>query len=389
MTPSARIQAAIVILDTIIEGVPAEKALTGWARKSRFAGSGDRAAIRDHVFQALRCRRSYASLGTGDTGRGLMIGALRAADMPTADFFNGQGYGPDPLSEAEAGQSQQPSGEGEEYDLPDWLIPMFINALGEDAKAVAQALRPRAAVMLRVNLRKSTRQEAIAALAEGGIEAEADDIAPTALTVTQGARRVAGSEAYQQGRVEVQDGSSQAAMETLEIAPGITVLDYCAGGGGKTLALAARAQAEWVAYDADADRMKDLPERAKRAGVEVCLLEDATAQAPYDLVLCDAPCSGSGAWRRSPDAKWRLTPERLNELTALQDQILREAAQLVGVGGKLIYATCSILSVENQDRIAQFLAATPGWRADLQRHWPVSDGGDGFFIAHLKRFEIK
>jgi len=385
MTPSARIQAAIVILDDITTGTPAQKALTGWARRARSAGSGDRAAIRDHVYQALRCRRSYACLGGDDTGRGLMIGALRAADMVLTDYFNGQGYGPDPLSEAEAGQGQQPSNEGERLDLPDWLIPLFADSLGADAQNAALTLRQRAAVMLRVNTAKSSLDTAIAALAESAIEAEAHVIAPTALVVTTGARRVAGSEAYKLGLVELQDGSSQAAMETLEIAPDSKVLDYCAGGGGKTLALAARAQARWLAYDADALRMKDLPARAARAGCTVSVLEDAAAEAPYDLVLCDAPCSGSGAWRRSPDAKWRLSPERLAELSAVQDQILSDAAQLVGTGGRLIYATCSILRPENQDRIAQFLAATPGWRADLQRHWPISGGGDGFFVAHLSR----
>lgn len=385
MTPSARIQAAIVILDDITTGTPAQKALTGWARRARYAGSGDRAAIRDHVYQALRCRRSYACLGGDDTGRGLMIGALRAADMVLTDYFNGQGYGPDPLSEAEAGQGQQPSNEGERLDLPDWLIPLFADSLGADAQNAALTLRQRAAVMLRVNTAKSSLDTAIAALAESAIEAEAHVIAPTALVVTTGARRVAGSEAYKLGLVELQDGSSQAAMETLEIAPDSKVLDYCAGGGGKTLALAARAQARWLAYDADALRMKDLPARAARAGCTVSVLEDAAAEAPYDLVLCDAPCSGSGAWRRSPDAKWRLSPERLAELSAVQDQILSDAAQLVGTGGRLIYATCSILRPENQDRIAQFLAATPGWRADLQRHWPISGGGDGFFVAHLSR----
>lgn len=385
MTPSARVQAAIVILDAIATGTPAEKALTGWARKSRFAGSGDRAAIRDHVFQALRCRRSYACLGGAETGRGLMIGALRAADMDLSEVFNGQGYGPEPLSEEEAGQNHPPFGEGEDYDLPDWLIPLFNKSLSDEAKVISQALRQRAPVMLRVNSRATTREKAIAALAEDGITVEAHDIAPTALIVTDGPRRVAGSQAYQQGWVEVQDGSSQAAMETLEIAPGIKVLDYCAGGGGKTLALAARAQAKWLAYDADPARMKDLPARAKRAGIAVEMIEDAPARAPYDLVLCDAPCSGSGAWRRAPDAKWRLTPERLAELTAMQDQILSDAAKLVGEKGKLIYATCSLLEVENQDRIARFLAATPGWQMDMQRNWPVFDGGDGFFIAHLSR----
>ena len=385
MTPSARIQAAIVILDTIIDDVPAEKALTGWARKSRFAGSGDRAMIRDHVFQALRCRRSYACLGGAETGRGLMIGALRAAGMDLSEVFNGQGYGPEPLSEQETGQNQHAAGEGEEYDLPDWLIPIFINALGDDTKVTAQALRQRAPVMLRVNSRATTREKAIAALAEDGITAEIHDIAPTALVVSHGPRRIAGSQAYQQGWVEVQDGSSQAAIQTLEIAPKTTVLDYCAGGGGKTLALAARAEATWLAYDADPARMKDLPARAKRAGIVVEMIEEAPARAPYDLVLCDAPCSGSGAWRRAPDAKWRLTPERLAELTAMQDQILSDAAKLVGENGRLIYATCSVLAVENQDRIAHFLAATPGWQVDMQQNWPVSDGGDGFYIAHLSR----
>jgi 16S rRNA (cytosine967-C5)-methyltransferase len=161
------------------------------------------------------------------------------------------------------------------------------------------------------------------------------------------------------------------------------VLDYCAGGGGKTLALAARHEAVWFAHDADPGRMGDLPARAARAGIEVTRLE--AAEGAFDLVLCDVPCSGSGTWRRAPDAKWRLTPERLEALCALQREILEEAAALVAPGGQLVLTTCSVFRCENEDQSDGFLQAHPEWRETLRRRWPVSDEGDGFFLSVFRR----
>lgn len=388
MTPGARVQAAIEVLDEIRAGAPAERAMTAWARRSRFAGSKDRAAVRDHVFQALRALRSYACLGGAESGRGIMLGALRAAGQDPAAMFSGQGHAPEALSPAEKDAGAAPQDLGDVMDLPDWIISFFINSLeGEDnAKRTARRLRERAPVMLRVNRRKGSVTDTIAALAQDGVTAVPSPAASTALVVSDGARRIASSAAYLNGLVELQDGSSQAAMEMLDVPSGARVLDYCAGGGGKVLALAARADATWFAHDALPQRLKDLPSRAKRAGVKITTLDtDSAHQQQFDLVLCDVPCSGSGTWRRTPDAKWRFTEADLKDLNQKQDEILTRAAGIVPAEGVLAYATCSLLREENEARIAAFLARMPGWHLRTERRWPVSDQGDGFYLAQLER----
>jgi len=384
MTPAARVQAAIDVLSDVLDGTPGEKALSNWARRSRFAGSKDRAAVRDHVFQALRCRRSYAALGGGLTGRGLMIGALRDQGVTLEDIFSGQTYAPEALSDDE--QAVGKATFEDRCDLPDWIMQEFRASLGEQAARAAHALRARAPIMVRVNLPKATQSQAVTALAEEGITARSHPIASSALLITEGARRVSGSAAFRDGWIELQDGSSQAAMEFVPVPEGGKMLDFCAGGGGKTLALAGRAQAQWFAHDGLPHRMKDLPTRAARAGVQVAQLneDDLSGSGPYDVILCDVPCSGSGTWRRAPEAKWALSPERLKELTRLQAEILSAAAPLVCPGGALAYATCSVLTHENEGQIEGFLASNPGWSREIQRSWPISDGGDGFFLAILR-----
>ncbi|MDE4132184.1 RsmB/NOP family class I SAM-dependent RNA methyltransferase [Phaeobacter sp. QD34_3] len=387
MTPAARLQAAIEILDQVIEGAPAEKALTGWGRRSRFAGSKDRAAVRDHVFSALRSMRSHAVLGGTHSGRGLILGALREAGIDPDTMFTGQGHAPGPLSDQERQEPQPFGSPAEALDIPDWLWPSFSASLGEHAEAAARALRQRAPVHLRVNLCKSSVKEAIAALAAEGIVAQPHGASPTALQVTEGARKLRNAAAYQNGVVELQDAASQAVVDLLPLQDGMAALDYCAGGGGKSLAMAAKAQIRLVAHDVDPGRMKDIPARAERAGARIdCVTSDKiAAMAPFDLVLCDAPCSGSGSWRRAPEGKWRLTPERLKEIRGLQAGILDEAAALVAPGGMLAYATCSMLKEENRDQVDAFLARTPGWQVLQERSWQVQDGTDGFYAALLTR----
>ncbi|QGX98598.1 RsmB/NOP family class I SAM-dependent RNA methyltransferase [Roseovarius faecimaris] len=385
MTPAARVQAAIEVLDDILAGTAAEKALTGWGRRSRFAGSKDRRAVRDHVFQALRSRRSFAMLGGGLTGRGLMIGMLRDMGQAPEEVFTGEGYAPTGLSGEE--QSLSLDDPDAPWNLPDWLIDAFRDSLGEAALAQAKALTGRAPVMLRVNLRKNSTEHALSRLAEEGVTAVADPISDAALRVLEGAPRIAASAAYRDGLVELQDGSSQAAMTRLEVPPGAKVLDYCAGGGGKTLALAARHEAEWFAHDAEPGRMADLASRAERAGISVTQLpKDALASAgPFDVILCDAPCSGSGTWRRTPDAKWVLTPDRLEDLVQVQGSILDDAAAHVAPDGCLAYATCSVLACENTQQITRFLQRHPDWTCRAQEHWAITASGDGFFLAQLVR----
>ncbi|HEX9859194.1 MAG TPA: RsmB/NOP family class I SAM-dependent RNA methyltransferase [Paracoccaceae bacterium] len=386
MTPAARLAAAIDILDRVLGGTPAEQALTNWARASRFAGSGDRFAIRDLVYGAIRCRRSHAALGGAETGRGLILGGLRAAGIEARTLFTGQGHAPAPLTAAEAGPTPDLP-ELVALDCPDWLAPSLRAALGQDFAPVMAALRQRAPVFLRVNTARATRDEAAARLAAEGIATRPAPLAKTALEVTENARKIHSTQSYLTGVVELQDAASQAVVEALPLAPGQKVLDFCAGGGGKTLAMAARAEGLLFAHDADPRRMHDLPARAERAGARLRLLEGAGVRhaAPFDLVLADAPCSGSGSWRRAPEAKWALTEARLQELCKIQAGILDEIAPLVAPGGHLAYATCSLLEAENAAQIAAFLARTPGWKPAGGLRLTPLDGGDGFFLAILTR----
>ncbi len=383
MTPAARVQAAIEILDQVADGKPAEQALTGWARRSRYAGSGDRAAIRDHVFDVLRQRASCAVLGGGDRGRALMLGLLRRAGTDPATVFTGATYAPASLSEEELSASAAPL-DGLPDDLPDWLRPQLSESLGERLAQVAQALRHRAPAHLRVNLRKTTRAKARAALQDEGISTQALSASPTALEVIEGQRKLRQSPSYLDGLVELQDAASQAVVDRLPLEDGQRVLDFCAGGGGKALAMAARARLTLDAHDSAPERMKDIAPRAARAGARITCLATEDLSGPYDLVLCDAPCSGSGAWRRAPEAKWRLTAQALAELTTLQDQILDQASGLVVSGGVLAYATCSLLRAENEDRIERFTARTD-WQVTHQERWWPDEGTDGFFLTLLKR----
>jgi 16S rRNA (cytosine967-C5)-methyltransferase len=380
MTPAARLSAAISILDHVLAGQSAELSLTNWGRASRFAGSGDRAAVRDVVFDCLRCRRSYAALGGGETGRGLVLGHLRATRQEVGDFFTGEGHAPAPLRADET--PRMPEG-AEALDIPDWLETTLKQSLGADFEPVTLALRQRAPVFLRVNLARMDRASAAALLRDQGIVTLPHPLADTALEVTEGARRIQHAPAYLEGLVELQDASSQAVVAALPLADGMRVLDLCAGGGGKSLAIAARAKVRLFAHDADPRRMRDLPPRAQRAGIKVTLSEKPEKTGPYDLILADAPCSGSGSWRRDPEGKWRLTPARLEELVAIQATILDRAARLLRPGGILAYATCSLLEVENGQQVDRFLSRHPDWRAGPARRFTPLEGGDGFFVAQL------
>lgn len=386
MTPAARLQAAIEILDQVLAGEPAEKALTSWGRRSRFAGSKDRAAVRDHVFTAVRCLRSHAALGGARSGRGLILGALREAGQDPDEVFTGQGHAPAPLSEAERQLPPPPEG-AEALDIPDWLWPEFSTSLWRNAETAAKALRSRAPVHLRVNTVRCTVEQAQDVLAAEGISTQPHPAASTALEITEGARKLRNAKAYLDGLVELQDAASQAVVEQLPLQDCMSVLDYCAGGGGKSLAMAARARIRLHAHDADPKRMKDLPERAARAGTGVTLLSstDVDRTAPFDLVLCDVPCSGSGSWRRAPEGKWRLTPEALQALLQTQSEILHKAAGLTAPGGTLAYATCSMLQAENTLQVERFIREQPEWSLTAEQSWQVQQGTDGFYVAVLTR----
>ena len=389
MTPAARAAAAIGVLDAVLAGAPAEEALLRWSRGARYAGSGDRAAVRDLVFDGLRGLRSLSwSAGAPEpSGRAVILGKIVAQGIDSASIFSGEGHAPAALGAAELAAigSLHAAPEAVAMDLPDWLLDPMRAALGDRLAQVMAAARDRAPVYLRVNRLKSDLPRAVEALAADGIVAEPEG---EALRVSPNASKIKGSRAYLEGLVELQDRSSQEAVAALGGLSGARVLDYCAGGGGKSLALAALG-ARVTAHDAQPARMRDLPARAVRAGAKIALARtDALAGRTFDMVLVDAPCSGSGTWRRTPDAKWRLTSGRLADLVALQARILDEAAPHVGPGGRLGYMTCSVLLDEDEPQIAAFLARHPDFRLDRQTRYPAdpaATGGDGFFSALLSR----
>lgn len=383
MTPGARIAAAIEVLDLILHGAAAEQQLTRWARAHRFAGSGDRAAIRDHVFDALRRKRSAAALGGAETGRGIMIGLLRAQGHDPAVLFNGQGHSPTPLSDDELAHQSAPTG-NVALDCPEPVAPLLRDSLGQDFASVMQLMQSRAPVFLRVNAHLATRDQAQSVLAQDGIETVPSALSKMALEVIGNTRKIRSGQAFLSGLVEVQDAASQAVSDLVPVAPGGRVLDYCAGGGGKSLALAARG-ATVVAHDANPRRMTDLPTRAHRSKLEERISTVANINNKFETVLIDVPCSGTGAWRRNPDAKWRLTKADVDGYVATQRSILRDVAGYVAEGGVLAYATCSILNDENENQINGFLAESPEWRLDSSRVFSLLEGADGFFVALLSR----
>ena len=385
MTPGARVAAAIAVLDQIQGGAAAEQALTSWARGSRFAGSKDRAAVRDHVFDVLRAKRS---LGDG-TGRQLMQRLAQREAWPIDDLFSGDGHAPDPLSANEQDASATPLAlsDAARCDLPDWLWPLWRDSLGDRSEATAMIQQGRADVFLRVNMRKGSVDAAIAALAKDDVGALPHPTVAGCLRVTANPRRVKTSAAYLSGLVELQDAASQAAIRRVAVPDGARMLDYCAGGGGKALGFADLCDATVYAHDIAPQRMRDLPARAARAGVRIeTIATQALDQQPkFDVVFCDAPCSGSGTWRRTPDAKWRLTPQDLASLMQSQADVLTKAAALVADDGKLVYATWSVFADENMHTVKAFCNAHSEWHISTEdQRFPDADG-DGFYSCTLQR----
>lgn len=390
MTPAARVQAAIELLDQIIaaaraKGAPADRLVADYFRVRRYAGSKDRRAVRDLVYRAIRlCGPVPAS------GRAAML-AVAGQDAAVAALFDGSPHGPAPRAEGEEAANTGLA--------PKWLAAA-LRASGLGGHEIA-ALLERASLDVRVNALKADR--AGLALPEAG----------ELLASAQGLRFPAGTPveqwpAHEQGFFEVQDLGSQLIVEALPVGPGDTIIDLCAGGGGKTLALAARLgnAASLVAADTDKRRLGNLAPRAARAGAAVdhtVLLDpgrEMRSLHPFagraDHVLVDAPCSGSGTWRRSPEGRWRLDPAELKRLNHLQDHVLDLAVPLTRPGGSIAFVTCSVLDAEGPDRIAAFLARHTGWTAEPLslpigtprgggiRLDPLHHGTDGFFVACLR-----
>ena len=385
MTPGAHIAAAIEVLDQILAGKNAEVSLIKWGRSNRFAGSGDRYAIRDIVYDALRQKNSLTKRSKNISGRSWIIALLKKREVNLDEYFGTTRYSPPKIKKWEL-ELLPIENESDLYDIPDWLWPKWKASLGIKAIEVADTLKERANIFLRVNIIKGTREDAIQALEKDGIISKFHPTVSTALIVNKGTRKIKNSEAYNIGLVELQDASSQASVLKLNIDQNGPILDFCAGGGGKSLALSAYLNKPIFAYDANFERMKDLPNRARRSGANIRVIKsNDLKKSHYGIVFCDAPCSGSGSWRRDPEGKWSLTLQDYERLLTLQENILATASQLVKPNGNLVYATCSILKDENEAQIQKFLKNTNDWELRREKFSIPSELGDGFYFCILKR----
>ena len=385
MTPAAHIAAAIEILDLILSGENAEASLTKWGRSNRFAGSGDRHAIRDVVFDALRQKNSLTKRLKKISGRSWIIALLKKREVNFDEYFGASKYSPPEIKKGEL-DLLPIKNESDFHDIPDWLWPKWKATLGRNANHVANTLKERANIFLRVNISKVTRKVAIQALERDGITSKLHPTVSTALIVNKGTRNIKNSEAYNLGLVELQDASSQASVLALSKDQNGPILDFCAGGGGKSLALNAYLNKPIFAYDVNFERMKDLNKRASRSGADIRIIKSNDLKnSHYGLVFCDAPCSGSGTWRRDPEGKWSLTLQGYKRLLSQQENLLMTAAQLVKANGKLVYATCSLLEDENKAQIQKFLVNSKDWVFEQEKLFIPNELGDGFYFAILKK----
>jgi 16S rRNA (cytosine967-C5)-methyltransferase len=390
MTPSARVQAAIEILDEVVasardDGPPADSIVQRYFKTRRYAGSKDRRAVRELVYRAIR-RSGERPAG----GRAAMLGLVED-DQQLASLFDGLAHGPAQRAADEHGAPASL--------LPEWVKPLLSSHMAE---AEWPALLARAPLDLRINVARTSR-EAMAALFDG---ARPTRLSPWGVRLPPDTR-VDDHPAYGDGLVEVQDEGSQLIALACQPEDGMRMLDLCAGAGGKSLALAAAAPgAEIIATDTNRSRLAQLAPRAQRAGAaivtrlidggrEVSQLADFEGQC--DVVLVDAPCSGSGTWRRSPEGRWRLTAERLDRVVQLQARLMDLAVPLVRPGGALVYATCSVIAAEGAGQARNFLGRHSSWigqdmpfeggRADGPGRLltPAHDATDGFFVARFAR----
>ncbi len=431
MTPAARLSAAIeVFADIETRRRPAADALKDWGLSHRFAGSGDRAAIAGLVYDALRRKASSAWLMDDATARAVLIGMLRRerelATREIAALCSGARFAPAPLTAAEKaaldGDTLAAAPAHVQGDYPQWLDPYLTRVFGDERAAEGEALASRAPLDLRVNTLTATRDDVLPRLAHLGAEPARWSAAGLRIHLAADAKSPAihAEPVHLKGQIEIQDEGSQLAALLAQAKPGEQVIDLCAGAGGKTLALAAAMENRGQIYATDSDkrRLAAIHERIARADARNIQVRTPRGQADIladlagraDLVLIDAPCTGTGTWRRNPDAKWRIRPGSLAERRKEQEAVLERAAGLVKPGGRIAYITCSVLAEENADQVQAFTTRHPdfsvekpgevvsalGERAYLfGRAVLISDKGllmtprrtgtDGFFVSLLRR----
>lgn len=428
MKPGGRLAAAIEVLGEIeTHHRPAGEALKDWGVSHRFAGSGDRAAIGNLVYDALRWRLSSAWLMDDDAPRALVLGTVARHWIDGADalarLIANDPHAPPPLTPSEKQRLEavdiREAPDHVRADVPEWLVSAFRRAFGDHWVSEGAALAQRPPLDMRVNRLKSDRARVKKALTRFGVAETTFSPHGLRIAATAGDRRhpnVQIEPSFRKGWFEVQDEGSQLAAMLVAAEPGEHVLDLCAGAGGKTLAMAATMANKGQIFATDRDRARLAPifERLRRAGTRNVQIREAGAtlddlDGRMDAVLVDAPCTGTGVWRRRPDAKWRLSERALRDRVAEQSGLLAAAARYAKPGGRVVYVTCSLLPEENDDRIADFVATSPEFRsvpptAAIARAGlidalaeavhithngmlltPARTGTDGFFVAVLER----
>ena len=441
MTPGARIQAAIELIDQILmswqssKRIPVDKLLNNFFKAHRYIGSKDRGAVSELVYWVLRHKASLEwwldRLNQRLHGRTFVFAAivLRKDYNPQTiqSIPKDSQYSPPPFDEHETKMIEELVRHNIEHpDMPDhvrlnypqWLDEALKDNFGESFEAALKALNEQAATDLRVNTLKTTPEQLIEDLLKEGFEAAPAPLSPVGLRLSKRGP-VFTSAPFKQGHFEVQDAGSQAIALLVDAQPGHRVIDFCAGAGGKTLAMAAQMKNKGriLAWDTSAKRLDQISPRIRRAGVDNIQTHIITSEndafikrhkGTADRVLVDAPCSGSGTWRRNPDLKWCFTQKDLDEVIAIQKSVLQSAARLVKKGGRLIYATCSVLKDENERQIVELLKTSNNfkvvcakkiWDKDCDKNdasneevsffWvtPHEDGVDGFFAAVLERVQ--
>jgi 16S rRNA (cytosine967-C5)-methyltransferase len=424
MTPAGRLAAAIDLLIAIEAAPrkPADAVANDFFRARRYIGGSDRRAVAERAWAVIRAARRlawwlapHAATPRLAAAAALLLEGRSLASL--AALFSGARFAPAPLSPAEQGALRRLEGHtlhhpdmpaAVRHEVPDWILPRLAARFGPALEAELAALAAPAPLDLRVNLLKATREEAIAALAAEGIAAEPTRLSPFGLRLP-GRQNITATRAFRAGLVEIQDEGSQLIALAVDAEPGLRVADFCAGAGGKTLALAMlmRNRGHIAACDVSAPRLDGAIRRLRRAGVHNVERHLLTADGKwlkraagsFDRVLVDAPCTGTGTWRRNPDARTRLSELDLAELLRKQSEILDSAYRLLRNGGQMVYSTCSLLAEENEEQVTAFLSRHPdcavlpvnlpgigGPYLDLT---PARHGTDGFFAAKLQRREAK